>query len=116
MLCAIILGIGIVIHESVLIFVLEAYAGQPPFIFGAALLSAGLFLPIGNTKVGANRGEVFFTICMLIGAFPMFLISMIGESAELSLAVISLIQIGVAAIVFVISYCVSCKIYAKSDF
>jgi len=116
LLCAIILGIGIIIHENVLIFVIEGYAGHPSSIFGAALIAAGLFLPIGSTKVGADRGEVFFTICMLVAFFSMLLVSMIGESAGISLAIISLIQIGASAIVFIISYCVSCKIYAKLDF
>jgi len=116
LLCGIILGIGIALHATLLEHVASTAFASIANIIGLTLLMAGLILPIGSTKFGENRGELFFVICMGIAIGIVFLINYVGSSAGIQPVFISLAQIVISAIVFIISYYFTRKIYAKMDF
>jgi len=116
LLCGIILGVGSILHESIVEVITETAFGQVSTVFGMVLLMGGLLLPIGSTKVAESRGEAFFSICLGLAIAIMFLISWVGGRAEISPAIMSLSQVIISAVVFVISYYVVINMYAKNDF
>jgi len=116
LLCGVILGIGLIIHEGLLEYVIETSFAQVSYVIGIALLMGSLLMPIGSTKFAENKGELFFTICLGGAVAIALLIQWIGGRVGLASAIISLSQIVIAAVVFVISYHVTSKIFAKTDF
>ncbi|MCL2565402.1 MAG: ABC-2 transporter permease [Defluviitaleaceae bacterium] len=116
LLCGVILGIGLVFHEGLMEHVIKTAFGSVSYIIGIALLMAGLLLPIGSTKFGENKGEVFFTLCLGIAAGIVLLIQWAGGKVDIPPAIISLSQIVIALTALVISYYITSKIYAKMDF
>ncbi|MCL2426751.1 MAG: ABC-2 transporter permease [Oscillospiraceae bacterium] len=115
-LCGVVLGVSFIFHEYMLHHVTETAFGQPAYVFGMALLMFALLAPIGSTKFGETRGEMFFTVCLGGALGIMLLISWLGSRAEMSAAVISLLQLIIATVAFVVSYHITSKIYADTDF
>jgi len=115
-LCGIILGASVILHESIAEIVRETAFGQVSYALGMVLLMGGLLLPIGSTKVAENRGEAFFSICLGLAIAVMLLIQFGGNRAEISPAIISLSQVIIPAVAYVISYFVVSNMYAKNDF
>jgi len=113
---AVILGIIFIVHEDIMHNVIKAAFGQLAYPLGVVLLMTGLVFPIGSTKFGASRGEVFFTICLLVAAGVILLVSALGNILYLPSVVMSLSMVGVGAVALVISYQITNRIYAKMDF
>ena len=116
LLCGIVLGIGFVLHESLLEHAMDTAFGSVTYVIAIALLMAALLLPIGSTKFGENKGELFFTVCLAAAVGVALLIQWVGGRAEFPAAVISASQVIISAIAFVFSYYITSKIYAKIDF
>ncbi|MCL2827387.1 MAG: ABC-2 transporter permease [Oscillospiraceae bacterium] len=116
LLAGIILGIGFVLHEGLLEHVLQTAFAQFAYVFGVVLIMAGLLFPIASTKAGESRGEAVFTGCLFAAGFIMILISWAGGRADILPWIISLSQVAIAVVVFVISYLLTKKMYAKMDF
>jgi len=80
------------------------------------LLMAGLLFPLACTKVGESRGEMLFSICLLVAIGNVFLMQRLGVRLEWSGDMIVVMALAVALVVFVISYFIVRRIYAKVDF
>ncbi|MCL2773049.1 MAG: ABC-2 transporter permease [Oscillospiraceae bacterium] len=85
-----------------------------PLSIGIALVSCGLFYPITYT-VGENREEGFSVISMLVAGGINALILWIGHTANLSQIVNAIVCVAISAVIFVVSYAIAVKIYAKKD-
>ena len=114
--CGAILGVGFMLHESIAEMLTETAFGQVSYVFGMVLLMGGFLFPIGSSKVAENRGEVFFSICLGLAIGVMILISIAGNGAGWSPAIISLSQVGISIVVFVVSYFVTRSMYDKHNF
>ena len=85
-------------------------------ILAMPLLFAGLIFPLGNTTFGENKQETLVMLCLAAAIGVNIFMPRFGNWLEWAEGVASLVTFAVAVLVFVGSYYVSKKIYAKKDF
>ena len=116
LLCVVLSSVTFIFNEELLHHVIKTAFETMAYVAGLVLLMFALLVPIGSTKFGESRGEVFFTICMIGAIVISLLISWLANRAELSQVIISLLQVAISAVAFIISYHITTKIYSKIDF
>ena len=85
-------------------------------LFGTPLMMAGILFPLANTKFGENKGELFFSIGIFAAIGNFLLIHMVGNIYEWADGIASAVAFAVAVVMFVMSYLITNRIYAKLDF
>ncbi|MCL2200026.1 MAG: ABC-2 transporter permease [Defluviitaleaceae bacterium] len=117
-LIGIISSIGFALHENMLDLFVSAGLEMLTLYFALVLIATGLIYPLACTKPGKSKSseQALFLVCMLSAAGIFQLVSWVGNRAFLSQEIISLLQIVIAGIVFIASYLITRRIYAKLDF
>jgi len=116
LLCTVLSIFSFILHDYILHHVIKTAFGQMAYLVGIVLLMFAIIVPIGSTKFGESRGEIFFTICLAVALGVMLLISWLGNRAGLSQVIISASRVAISAVSFIISYHITNKMYSKIDF
>jgi len=111
-LIGIIWGLGYVMHES-------AYSFEfimPALSAGSVLTWVALLFPLSFTKIGRNNEQILFIVCM--GAAVGIMMGVLFGAIWLDIPnnILPLVMIGIASIIYIISYVITKGIYAKVDF
>jgi hypothetical protein len=83
---------------------------------GLPFALAGVLFPLGSTKFGENKGEMFFMVGFAVAVGINFLTTFLGNTLEWRDGLASAISFIVSIAIFVISYFITAGIYAKNDF
>ena len=86
-------------------------------VLAMPLIFSGILFPLGTTKFGENKQETFFFICLAVTVgFTVILMPQIGNWLGWADGIAPLVTFAVALVVFVGSYYITRRIYAKQDF
>ena len=85
-------------------------------VLAMPLFMSGLLFTLGCSKIGENRGDAFFLICTVPAVGNTLLMPWIANRFELPVIAAPLMAIAVALAVFICSYFITRRIYAKMDF
>jgi len=80
------------------------------------LFMSGLLFTLGCLKIGENRGDAFFLLCTAPAGGNILLMPWLANRFELPEVAAPLMAIAAALAVFICSYFITRKIYAKMDF
>ena len=116
-LVVIVTSLYYVLHESIFEHTLTTVLiDSSALFFSLPLLMAGLLFPLACTKAGENRGEALFTLCLLPAVANSLFMPMLAERLGFPKYTLALLPLAVALLVFVVSYFITRRIYAKLDF
>ena len=108
-------GISAIVNESAYFTFMTLFTGMAPFL-AIPFILAGLVYPLFCIKSLEDKQDGLFPLFMLASfAIPQFVVwgaGRLGWSVDIALVV----TLAVAIIIFVLSYFITRKLYAKIDF
>jgi hypothetical protein len=107
-------GIAFTLHEGYPDFsIAETFIVISPF-FSISLLMAGLYFPFASLKISENKHEAISIACFLISA--MVVLPLTGTRLGIPRDRSALLVFAIAAIVFIVSFFITKKLYEKKNF
>ena len=113
-LTAIFIGLHFPLRDCVECFI-ENILWFVPASIGTSLISCGLFYPVAYV-MGIDKDGALYLVCMFVSGGINALILWIGYTAKLPQIVNAAVCVIISAVLFVVSYVITAKIYAKKDF
>jgi ABC-type transport system involved in multi-copper enzyme maturation permease subunit len=106
--------IGVVLYEIPIEDVKASALLIIPTCIGTSLLACALFYPIAYT-IAANREEALALACIFGSGAISALILWIGNTLNFQDRINAVFCIGIAVLLFIVSYIITKKMYAKKD-
>jgi len=109
-------GVGVVLHESTFDQGFASAMINSVPAFGMPFLISGLCFPLASSKLGKGREGAILSICFFIAIGIMMIVPQMGDWFNLSFHMVAILIAGISALIFIVSYPITRKMYSKMDF
>ena len=108
-------GLSLVLHDGTYLTFLSMFNSTAPYL-AMPYIKAALVFPIYAIPAVEKIHDALFPIVMVTAMAIPLLIMHAARRLDWSITMASVIALAVAAVMFIVSYFITRKIYAKSDF
>ena len=113
---AIVVGIATPLHRELLPHGILTASANAALAMSFTLMTAGFMYPLARTTAGEKWGDVIFIICGVAALGLCQLIIWVGSNLGLTVNAKAAAMVIATVVVFISSYFIAAKIYAKVDF